>query len=126
MRETYGYLSLPVWVRPNTVLPIGAREDIPDYDFAEDVTLHLYALEDGSTVITRLPNLRGETEVTFTTTRTGSTYSIARVGTSKPWQVLLVGNARIADLNDATISGTPDGILVKLDQDTTAVEIQTE
>jgi len=89
VREMYDYLSLPLWVRPNTVFPLGVREDVPDYDFADNVTLRVYALDDGQTVITHIPTLRGETEVTFTTTRTGSTYKLERAGASKPWQVSL-------------------------------------
>ena len=38
LREQHGYLSLPLMVRPNTVLPVGANEDRPDYDYADGVT----------------------------------------------------------------------------------------
>jgi alpha-D-xyloside xylohydrolase len=30
VREAHGYLSLPLMVRPNTVLPVGANEERPD------------------------------------------------------------------------------------------------
>ena len=35
VRETHGPLTLPVLVRPGHALPIGARDDRPDYDYAE-------------------------------------------------------------------------------------------
>ena len=46
VREAHGYLSLPLMVRPNTVLPVGASEDRPDYEYADGVTFHIFELED--------------------------------------------------------------------------------
>ncbi|MFQ3586803.1 MAG: alpha-xylosidase [Fimbriimonadaceae bacterium] len=43
VRERYELLSLPILVRPNTLLPIGARDDRPDYDYADGVTLEAFA-----------------------------------------------------------------------------------
>lgn len=40
--EQHGFDSLPLLVRPGSVLPIGARDDRPEYDHADGVTLHLY------------------------------------------------------------------------------------
>jgi alpha-D-xyloside xylohydrolase len=42
--EQYDCLSLPLFVRPNTILPVGAHEDSPAYDYADGLTLRLYAL----------------------------------------------------------------------------------
>ncbi|WP_407359143.1 alpha-xylosidase [Microbacterium sp. LTA6] len=47
LRERHGFDSLPVRVRPGTVLPWGARDDRPDYDWADGVTLRCFALPDG-------------------------------------------------------------------------------
>ncbi len=33
LRETHDFMSLPLLVRPNTVIPIGSRTDRPDYDY---------------------------------------------------------------------------------------------
>jgi alpha-D-xyloside xylohydrolase len=37
VRETHDYMSLPLLVRPNTRLPMGARDDRPDYDHEDGV-----------------------------------------------------------------------------------------
>uniref|UniRef100_UPI003B3B30FA TIM-barrel domain-containing protein n=1 Tax=Nakamurella sp. TaxID=1869182 RepID=UPI003B3B30FA len=42
VEEVHGYDSLPVLVRPGTVLPLGDHEDGPEYDHAAGVSLHLY------------------------------------------------------------------------------------
>jgi len=122
-REEHGYMSLPLLVKSNTVLPIGSRIDRPDYDFAEDVTLRVYALDDGANVTTRIPNLKGETEATFTIFRKGSTYTVQREGISKAWNVMLTGVRQIKDMKNA--NATKEGVLVKMDEATHAVEIET-
>ena len=122
-REQHGYMSLPLLVRSNTVLPIGSQSDRPDYDYAEDVMLRVYALDDGATVTTRIPNLNGKTEVTFTTSRKGSTYTVQREGVSKAWYVMLIGIRQIKDMKNANV--TEEGVLVKMVEVSHAVEIET-
>jgi len=122
-REAHGYMSLPLLIRPNTVLPIGAESDRPDYDFASDVTLQVYALDDGQTVTTRIPNWTGGTKAIFTTSRNGSIYTVKHDDKVKKWQVMLVGVKQIADVSDTAIINLPEGVLVKLDEDIQAVEI---
>ncbi len=46
-RERYDYFGLPLLVRPNTLLALGANEARPDYDYVDGAELHLFALEDG-------------------------------------------------------------------------------
>ena len=48
-RESHGFLSLPVLVKPGTVLALGAHDDRPDYDHADGVTFRVYELADGAT-----------------------------------------------------------------------------
>jgi alpha-D-xyloside xylohydrolase len=47
VRERHGFDSLPLYVRPGTVLPVGASDDAPEYAWAEGVTLHCFELHDG-------------------------------------------------------------------------------
>jgi len=122
-REEHGYMSLPLLVMSNTVLPISAQSDRPDYDFADNVTLHIFELDDGRTVTTHIPNLIGDTESTFTISRNGSTYKIQRDGSAKKWQVLIHGVEHIAELKNRTVVNLLEGVLVKLDGDTQALEI---
>jgi alpha-D-xyloside xylohydrolase len=42
LRETHGFESLPLYVRPGAVLPWGARVDRPDYDFHDGLRLRVF------------------------------------------------------------------------------------
>jgi alpha-D-xyloside xylohydrolase len=87
--ETHGPFSLPVLVRPGTVLPWGATDERPDYAYANGVTLRVFAPEDGREVETVVPSTTGEPAATFITSRTGGSVSVRRTSGAGPWSVQL-------------------------------------
>jgi alpha-D-xyloside xylohydrolase len=94
MRERHSVMSVPLLVRPGAVIPEGAIDDRPDYDYADGVTLRVYELADGAHVTTAIPAAAtGETAATFTTVRRGATVQVTAEGVpdSSNWRVLLVG-----------------------------------
>jgi alpha-D-xyloside xylohydrolase len=95
LREQHGYLSLPLMVRPNTVLPVGANESRPDYDYADGVTYHVFALDETAVAIARVPALDGSIETTVEARRTGERIDISVRGASKPWSISLRGVAAV-------------------------------
>nr|NLD41738.1 alpha-xylosidase [Actinomycetales bacterium] len=48
--ETRDVMSLPLYVRPGAVIPWGGREDRPDYDYREGLTLRAFGVTEGATV----------------------------------------------------------------------------
>jgi len=62
-REVHGFDSLPPLVRPGAVLPVGAREDRPDYDYLDGLTLLSNDPKPGREV--RVPDLSGATAATL-------------------------------------------------------------
>jgi alpha-D-xyloside xylohydrolase len=52
MRETHGFDSLPLYVRESAVLPLGGRDDRPDYDYRDGLTLVAYPGPDGERTVT--------------------------------------------------------------------------
>ncbi|WP_020075540.1 alpha-xylosidase [Cryocola sp. 340MFSha3.1] len=69
LRETHGFDSIPLFVREGAVLPLGARDDRPDYDYRTDLTLAVYPGPDGvRTVVVTTPD--GEV-AEYTVTRRG-------------------------------------------------------
>lgn len=51
-KETYDYLNLPLFVREHTILALGKEEARTDYNFTENIELHLYQLQQGELVQT--------------------------------------------------------------------------
>lgn len=69
--ETHGYDSVPLRVRPGTVLPIGADDSRPDYDWADGITLRCFGLPDGYDEVTAIPGHDGAASVEFHVRREG-------------------------------------------------------
>lgn len=51
-RETHSFDSLPLYVRPGAVLPWGARDDRPDYDYHDGLRLRVFPGGRGDRTIT--------------------------------------------------------------------------
>ncbi|GAQ56372.1 alpha-xylosidase [Streptomyces acidiscabies] len=81
VRETHGFLSVPLLVRPGAVIPVGAHADRPDYPYADGVTLRTYGLERGAQVTVRAG------EVSFTVVREGNTLRASSSDPVAPWSL---------------------------------------
>lgn len=114
VQETHDFLSLPLLVRPNSVIPIGSHTDRPDYDFSEGVTLQVYQLEDGRQVNVEILNLEGEIETKFEIRREENLIHIQRQGASKAWNVLLVGIPLVQNVENAQFDIGDDSVLVRV------------
>jgi alpha-D-xyloside xylohydrolase len=126
MRETHDFLSLPLLVRPNSVIPIGNHTDQPDYDYSDGVTLRVYQLDDGKNVKVEIPSLGGKIQTTFNIRREGKAIHIQRQGSPKAWNVSLVGIDSVESVESAEIE-TVNGLeLIKVDSQTDRLVIQTK
>ncbi|MCA9988457.1 MAG: hypothetical protein KDE59_29325, partial [Anaerolineales bacterium] len=122
-RESYDFFSLPLWVRNNSIIPVGSQADRPDYDFADNVTFHLFEPAEGTTQVT-VPDLQGRSALTFTVGRTGSTLQIEAAGAVHAWQVLLRGVETIAGLTGGQTASDEAGLLLKPDEGVAALTVE--
>jgi alpha-D-xyloside xylohydrolase len=123
MKETHDYLSLPLLVRPNSVLPLGLHSDKPEYDYADGLTLQLYELEPDAVIEITIPALAGE-PTRFGTTRQGQTIHLERIGPAKAWNVLLVNIPAVSSVSAGEVESTDSGVLLRLSAQVSQVEIQ--
>ena len=70
-KETHDYHSLPLMVRPNSILPLGNNDQKPDYDYADGVTLVVSAFDEGAEASVEIPDLSGETVMKVNAKRVG-------------------------------------------------------
>lgn len=99
--EQHDYLSIPLMVKENTILPIGACENKPDYDYASDVELQIYSLQDGKTAETTIYNLKNEVDLIATAIKEQEKITI-HVTTSKQYTIRLV-NLKVTNVEGATL-----------------------
>lgn len=121
-KETHGCMSLPLLVRPNTLLAIGADEGRPDYDYSSKVTLELYELEPGRSAVTSLPSIEGRNVGDAAATRVEDTLTIELRGRALTAKVLLV-NIHEGTVDGAGMEKTERGILLSPRGETVTVSV---
>ncbi len=109
VREEHDFMSLPLMVRPNSIVAVGANDQRPDYAYAEGVTLQLFALEDGAVARANVPTPEGETALTCEAARQGNEIVIRVTGEAGPWQVLLRSMGAVASVADGAAGADPLG-----------------
>ena len=87
----FDYFSLPLYVRENTLLALGAVNDRPDYDYADGAALHLYELADGASCTCRLVDQKGGTVANVTACRNADTVSFTADADMKGLTLVLHG-----------------------------------
>jgi alpha-D-xyloside xylohydrolase len=121
VRGQYGYLSLPLFVRPNSAVVLGDDDQRPDYDYAAGFTLHVYQLTAGAAITTVIPAADGAPAVTFTVQRLGNEVVVRWQGEPTNWRVLLVGVGAAESIAGGIAAVTGAGLLIT--PDTGATEI---
>lgn len=84
-KETHDYFSLPLLVKPNSILAVGACHEKPDYDFAENVTFYLSEFEDGAESVIFVTDVKGNKVRRVKAIRNGSVIKVTVENGSENW-----------------------------------------
>jgi len=107
---------VPLFVRENTLLTIGAHDDRPDYDFVDGLELALYALADGAEASAVVHGPNGVERARYTALRNGSAIELrgsggrelkVRIRQSGPARVL-EGGTLLEARDDGTLFAWPE------------------
>ncbi|RCW77273.1 alpha-xylosidase [Saliterribacillus persicus] len=95
IKEKYDYFSLPLFVRENTILPVGKSEDNPVYDYADEITFKVYQPMEGSTITRNLVDVSGKVIGAVGMRREGDVLHIETSGIDKGFYVDVIGMKKI-------------------------------
>ena len=95
LRETHGFDTLPLYVRPGAVIPVGARDDRPDYDYLDGLTLDVYAGGAGNGELTVTTPTRETASFAVERNAKGATVSST---SGRDFNVRSAGGATIASI----------------------------
>jgi alpha-D-xyloside xylohydrolase len=123
VQEMHDFMSLPLFVRPNSVIPVGNHSDKPDYDYCDGVTLQVYELEDGTKVRIEIPTLDGKIETSFDIERKGNVIHIQRQGPVMDWNALLVGIDSVENVENGEFETVNGSTLMKLEGEASELNI---
>ena len=91
MHEVHGFDSLPLYVRPGAVIPVGSRDDRPDYDYLDGLTLEVFPGGTSRELTVTTPD---GTAATFTVERGESSVAVSSTS-ARDFAVRIVGGATV-------------------------------
>ena len=118
--EIYDYQSLPVMVPEDSLIAVGPDSDVPSYDYAQDITFHLFSLMEGSHLETPLYSSDGELLFSVSVERNEGNILVNRTTVSAAsrmrWSLLLRNIGEIAGCDTGDVRHTEQGLLISFDE----------
>ena len=94
-KETHDYFSLPLLVRPGSILAVGSEVNRPDYAYYEDVTLFLYLPQDNSRAQTCVTDTTGHTVMQVDAQRAGDEIRVHVDSEKGSWKLKVLGEENL-------------------------------
>lgn len=114
--KTFDYLHLPLMVRENSIIAMGACNDRPDYDYADGVELRVYALTDGQECSTVVYDMKQQADLQISVVKTGKTITITAENTGgKPYTVRLINVQAVSSNGASMVIDGKDTVLTPCD-----------
>ncbi len=125
-RDSYDFMSLPLYARPNSVIPVGADDSRPDYELAENVTFHLFSPDDGACIYSEVPAGNGQPATALEISRDGQQLSLKPGRAAAPWNVLLRNVPHAASVDGGNQQASALGTLITPDHPETEVRLKLQ
>ena len=108
INEKHSYLSIPLMVKENSIVTLGATDMRPDYDYGDGAEIRIYTLKDGCKAESVVYGMDQKEEITVKAERSGNQIHIT-VASDKNYTVKLMnvtatGDGASKDGNDTVIS----------------------
>ncbi|SKB74464.1 alpha-D-xyloside xylohydrolase [Lachnospiraceae bacterium] len=101
--QKYDYMHMPLFVRENTLLPVGGNTEVPDYDYLKGLTLKYYLPIEGQESVCEIPDLTGKTVMTFRASLKGDA---VKVTSSAPAEAEIEFHTNDGKIIKAKLNGT--------------------
>lgn len=111
-KERHDFNSLPLYVRPNSLIAIGNNNQKPDYDYADGTAFHLFALEDGALAQTVIPAADGSTQFTLSVRREGKQLHVSGTGNARNWSLCLRNIHSVSAATNGSVQSDEMGIII--------------
>lgn len=115
--EKHNYFSLPLMVRPNSIIPVGNNNQTPDYAYGDNLTLHIFELEEGKTAKTTVYDRDGNAMLRVTALKDDNVMRLYFDGKANNLSVLLRNIFSVIEVSGAKSKPTRQGIELVIDPD---------
>jgi alpha-D-xyloside xylohydrolase len=114
-RQQHDFLSLPVYVRDNTLLALGNNDQKPDYAWHQGTAFQLFNLADGKEARCEVPAADGTVIFTLKVKREGSTLTVRGEGQAKDWTLCLRNINGVKSVQQGRSTTAEQGVVITPD-----------
>jgi len=111
-RQQHGFDSLPLYVRPNTLLALGSNDQKPDYDYSQQTEFHLFELEDGAVAESAITDLNGKTVFNLKAERRDGVITVTQEGQAAGWTLCLRNLSTVGEISGAHQKADSQGVVL--------------
>ena len=122
-RQRHDVLSLPVYVRDNTLLALGDNDQKPDYAWHEGTSFQLFSLDDGREAVCDVPAADGSVIFTLRVKREGDRLTAVSEGRASGWTLCLRNVHHVEGVQGAAQAGSEWGIVITPERGANAVTV---
>lgn len=119
--DHYDYFSLPLFVRENSIIPVGSNRKRPDYDYADRLTLHIFALNDRAETI--VYDTEGEPVLEAQAVRRNRTITVTLDGRFNDLKICMRNVGRIEHAEGAEIEDSKSDVFLRVKSNTVIITI---
>ena len=109
IREKHGYLSIPMMVKENSIIPVGAVNNVPNYDYEKDVTLKVFNLLENKEAYSEVVNGNTDVVLKAKVLKVNNTITFD-VEAKDNYSILINGEFNIEKVEGAEFKVDKDGI----------------
>ena len=121
LRENYDFFSLPLFVRENSIVAIGANNQQPDYDYGKDLTLHVFELSDQASA--KVCDSKGNDMLSVSAVNENGVITFKFDGKAENLSVLLRNVENVKHVSGAEVEQNELGTVLKVNADLSDVVV---
>lgn len=117
IKEKHGYKSLPLKVRPNSIIAVGQAGDSADYDYSQKVEFHVFKLEHNLPVSTKVYDNPAKLKIEISVLKEEDKISIEVENEGRDYSVLLNNVWDYKKIDNGKLEEIENGVKIIPDQD---------
>jgi len=125
IKEKHGYKSLPLMVRPNSIIAVGQAGDSADYDYSQNVEFHVFELSYNSPVSTKVYDNQGELKIEISVLREDDKISIKVKNEGKDYSIVLNNLWDYKKVDHGQVEESENGVKVIPEKDAEEIVVWT-
>lgn len=124
-KEKFDYFSLPLMARPGSIIAVGENKEKPDYDYANNVTLHVFEPQEGKNISCEVYNQQRKIELKINLIKENNIIKIeVEKDSGKPYSILLFNINGIKDVKGGKLEKTEKGTKIIPEKKTREIIIE--